>query len=149
MTTKPESAKTYLQASKHVYDRFDELLVQTIDEVLKASLGDKSAKMIYEYLEKKSCSINEIPNNLTGFSTELRAILANDNAPTRFSLEVTPQGRSTIIERTIARILCQKLGLDFKEKGPVNFPNLISELRRVYNESERSILMVACQDRRP
>lgn len=148
MASKPESIKTYSHALKQSDERFNELLLETIDEVLKATLGDKSTKLIYEYLTKKSCSINEISNNLTIFSAELRAILSDDNTPTRFSIEVTPHGRSAIIERAIARILCQKLGLDFKEKGPIDFPNLISELRRVYNDSERNILIVAYQDRR-
>ncbi|MEM2130301.1 MAG: hypothetical protein QXZ70_06855 [Candidatus Bathyarchaeia archaeon] len=148
MTSKPEPAKTYVRASKYGHSIFDDLLVQTIDEVLKAALGDKSTQLIYKYLERRSCPINEIPYNLTVFSKELRAILSDDTTPTRFSVEVTPQGRSTIIERTIARIFCQKLGLEFKEKGPVNFPDFISELKRVHNNPEKSILTVTCQDRR-
>ncbi|MBS7656689.1 hypothetical protein KEJ33_02045 [Candidatus Bathyarchaeota archaeon] len=106
--------------------------------MLKSALGDKSTQLIYEYHKKKSCSIHEIPYNLTVFSTDLRAILLDDTTPTRFSVEVTPLGKSTIIERTIARIFCQKLGLEFKEKGPVNFPILISEFRLTHNNPEKT-----------
>jgi len=112
------------------------LLLETIDEVLKTALGDKSTQIIYDYLKKKSCSPNEIPMKLEVFSTELKSILYDDNTPTRFSAGVTPIGRFAIIERTISRILCRKLGLDFKETGPVHFPSLISELRVSYNSDE-------------
>jgi hypothetical protein len=131
--------KFHSQVSEDNLRRFDKLILETVDEVLKTALGDKSTQMIYEYLKMKSCLPNEIPMKLEIFSTELRNILSDDSSPTRFSDGVTPMGRSAIIERTISRILCRKLRLDFKETGPVHFSSLISELRMLYNsEKEHS-----------
>ncbi len=125
--------KNYLQISTHNIGRFDQLLVETIDEVLRIALGDKSTQIIYEYLKTRLCLPNEIPSKLEIFSTELRNIMSEDPTPTRFTIGVTPLGRSAIIERTISRILCRKLRLEFKVTGPVHFPSLISELRVLYN----------------
>jgi len=128
--------KFHPQVSADNLGRFDKLLLYTVDEVLRTALGDKSTQMIYEYLKMKSCFPNEIQMKLEIFSTELRNILSDDTSPTRFSAGVTPMGRSAIIERTISRILCRKLRLDFNETGPVYFSSLISELRILYNAEE-------------
>jgi hypothetical protein len=130
-------SKFYSQVSANNLERFDKLLLETINEVLKAALGDKSAQMIYEYLKMKSCLLYEIPMKLELFSTELRNILFDYTLLTRFSAGVTPIGRSAIIERTISKILCRKLGLDFKVTGPVNFPSFISELRMLYDSENK------------
>jgi hypothetical protein len=93
----------------------------------------------------ESCLPNEIPMKLEIFSTELRNILYDDNSPTRFLASVTPMGRCAIIERTILRILCKKLGSNLKETGPILFPSLISELRVLYN-SKKEPSSIALRD---
>ncbi len=99
--------------------------------------------MIYDYLKMNSCLPNEIPMKLETFSTELRNILYDDNSPARFLASVTPMGRCAIIERTILRILCKKLGSNLKETGPIQFPSLTSELRTHFNsEEERSLSLL-------
>jgi len=131
--------KNYSQVSTNNLGRFDQLLVETVDEVLRTALGDKSTQIIYEYLKTRHYLPNEIPTKLEIFSTELRNILSEDTTPTRFSVGVTPLGGPAIIEKTISRILCQKLRLKFKVTEPVHFPSLISELRVLYNsEKDRS-----------
>jgi len=138
-----ESTKLYQQVSTGSPRKFDELLLETIDEVLKTTFGDKSTQMIYDYLKMKSCLPNEIPMKLEIFSTDLRNILYDDNSPARFLASITPMGRCAIIERTILRILCKKLGSDLKETGPIHFPSLILELRILFNsEKERSLSLL-------
>jgi hypothetical protein len=128
--------KHYPQVSTNNLGRFDKMLLETVDEVLRTALGAKSTLMIYDYLKNRSCSPIEIPTKLEIFSTELRNILFEDKSPPRFLGGITPIGRSAIIERTISRILCRKLGLDFKIAGPVDLPSLIPELRVLYRSKE-------------
>jgi hypothetical protein len=122
--------------SNSLYGRLNKFSLETVDEVSKTALGDKGTQMVYDYFERKSCSPNEIPMNSEVFCTELRNILSVDNSTTRFTAGGTPLGRSVIVERTISRILCCRLGLDTKEAGPVHFPSLTSELRVLYNSRE-------------
>jgi len=42
-------------------DEFDEILLKTVDKTLRYVLGDRNAFIIYDYLEKSSCPIQEIP----------------------------------------------------------------------------------------
>lgn len=113
-------------------ERFDELLVETINEVLMFVFGDKSAQNIYNYLQRKSCAKKEIPRKLEVFSTELRNVL-NDNRPIGFSNRITRPDKAVTVERTIARILCRKLGTRFlEETGPLNLSSFILELRSLY-----------------
>jgi len=127
--------KPYITPSEERLERFDELLLGAIDEVLKFILGDKSARGIYDYLEKRSCTRNEIPLKLEIFSIEMRNVL-NDNRSSRFSDGISTSGRVIIVERTIAKILCRKIEMEFSEAGPINLPSFISDLRSLYvNES--------------
>jgi hypothetical protein len=64
---------------------FDKLLILTTGEVLRESLGDLNAQIIFEYLEKRSCPMQEIPKKLEVFSMELRRLLGwNRGAIARF-----------------------------------------------------------------
>ena len=69
-----KSAK-YSRVVPQALEKFDEVLLETIDEVLRGSLGDLNTQIIYQYLEKKMCPRQEIPRKLTVFSTELRNLL--------------------------------------------------------------------------
>ncbi len=135
-----ESAKLYQQVSTESPRKFDELLLETIDEVLRTAFGDRSTQMIYDYLRLRSCPPNEIPQKPEIFSIELRSILFEENSPARFLASVTPMGRCAIIERTILRILCKKIGFSFRETGPINFPSAVSELRILRNSEKERFL---------
>ncbi len=135
-----ETAKLYQQVSTESQKKFDELLLETIDEVLKTAFGEKSTQMIYDYLKMRSCPSYEVPQKLGIFSAELRNILYEDNSPARFLASVTPMGRCAIIERTILRILCKKLGFSLQETGPINFPSAVSELRILHNSEKERLL---------
>jgi len=111
--------------------KFDSLLVETIDEVLRAVLGDRSAQEIYEYLARRSCRRDEIPLKLEIFSTELRNVLYDSRSSPPSGI-ISVIGRAAIVERTVVRILCRKIGMGFTETGPVNLPSFISNLRGLY-----------------
>ena len=135
-----ESTKLYQQVSTESPRKFDELLLETIDEVLKTAFGDKSAQMIYEYLRLRSCPTNELPQKPEIFSIGLRNILFEENSPARFLASVTPMGRCAIIERTILRIMYKKLGFSLQETGPINFPSAVTELRILHNSKKERFL---------
>ena len=107
-------------------DEFDQLLVSTISEVLQETLGKENAQIVSEYLERRSCSLKEIPKKLDVFSIEMRRLLG--------CCEGQFLGSAAILEETIARVLCFKLGVEFNERLPIIFPNCTEKLRGVYYE---------------
>jgi hypothetical protein len=82
-----------------------------------------NALILYDYLERKACSLNEIPEKPEVFSIELRNMLGVGR---RQML-----GAASILEETIVQALCQKLGIPF-EKGPVVFADHVRKLKTYY-----------------
>jgi len=109
-------------------DDFDNLLIKVIDEVLRYALGDMNASIIYAYLEKKCCPLKEIPNNLEMFSTELRNLLGSGRGQIL--------GSAPIIEKTILKALCIKLGLKASLENFANFVECVQKLRELYNNGK-------------
>jgi len=116
-------------------NEFDGLLILTIGEVLRDSMGDLNAQIIFEYLEKRSCTMQEIPKKLDIFSIELRRLLGCDRGQLL--------GSAAILEETIARVLCFKLGVKFDEKLPIVFPNYMGKLRQIFYAEKAND---ACKD---
>lgn len=108
---------------------FDRLLLETIDETIKWTFGEYTATLIYEYLKKRNCPLHEIPKKLEVFSFELRMILGTG--------KTLIMGSAPLIEKAIIKRLCRKLGMEFNEKGPVNFAEYIRRLREEYNYGKR------------
>ena len=113
-------------------DKFDELLVKVIDETTKYCLGEANALILYNYLEKKSCSLDEIPEKLEVFSMELRNVLGFGRRQI--------YGAASILEETIAQALCLKLKLPYDEKGPIVFADYIRELKKIYCQKTKEDL---------
>jgi len=44
-------------------EKFDKLLVETIDETIKWAFGEYTASLIYEYLKKRNFPLHETPEN--------------------------------------------------------------------------------------
>jgi hypothetical protein len=107
-------------------DKFDDLLVKVIDETIKYCLGEANALILYNYLEKKSCSLDEIPERLEVFSMELRNMLGFGRRQI--------YGAASILEETIAEALCLRLKLPYDEKGPIVFADYIKELKKIYRQ---------------
>jgi hypothetical protein len=115
---------------------FDELLVRVIDETVRYCLGDVNALILYDYLERKACPLNEIPEKLEVFSMELRNMLGVGR---RQML-----GAASILEETIVQALCQKLGIPF-ENGPVVFADYVKKLKIYYEgKKEDHLAHVGC-----
>jgi hypothetical protein len=109
-------------------DEFDELLVKVTDETLRYVLGDTNARIIFDYLEKKSCPLSEIPRNLYIFSTALRDLLGGGRRQIL--------GSAPILEKAIAEILCRKLGRKFDKEEFVVLADYIEKLREAYGNKE-------------
>jgi hypothetical protein len=117
----------------------DKLLLDTIDEVLRYILGDKSTDRFIEYLEGRSCLKNEIPSKLDVFSNELRNTLSDKPYGGRFTDGISGLGKAAIVERAIARLLYRKLGIDFKEAGPINLSLLVPQLKRTLSQDSNEV----------
>ena len=109
-------------------DSFDELLVKVIDETTRYCLGDLNAMIVYDYLERKSCSLQEVPEKLEVFSVELRNILGFGRRQI--------YGAASILEETIAQALCLVLKMPYDESGPIVFADFVRDLKKVYYEKK-------------
>ena len=93
----------------------DDLLLETIGDVLKQVFGENSAKILLRHVKKSySLKWEEIPKRAQVFSDALRNILG--------------QG-GVIIEDLILETLYSKLELEFKWKKGYGFSDYIKELR--------------------
>jgi hypothetical protein len=105
-------------------EKFDRLLLLTIDDTIRYVLGDVNAEIIFRYIENNYCKIDSIPTNLECFSTALRDLIG----PGRGQM----LGAARILEETIAETLTEKLGMKFQEERPINFPTYIKYLKQTY-----------------
>lgn len=94
---------------------FDDLLLETIDEVLKEVFGDESAKIILQHVKKSgSLKWEENPKSAEVFVDALRKILGAGSVP---------------VENLILKSLYSKLELKFEKKEGYRFPDYAKELR--------------------
>ncbi|MEM1588885.1 MAG: hypothetical protein QXZ68_04615 [Candidatus Bathyarchaeia archaeon] len=112
-------------------DEFDKILVMVIDETLRYSLGGRTVEIFYEYLRRKGFSLSRIPRNPDIFFEELRNVLEFEDPGKRFR-QVSSIGVVSILERAIIKVLCQKFGLEFNEKGPIVFSEWVKKVREAY-----------------
>jgi len=109
-------------------DEFDERLLKIIDRTLRDVLGDDNALIIYNHLERNSCSMCEIPAKLDLFSAQLRNMLGVSRGQIL--------GAPTILEDAIVKMLSSKLGLKLETKSIV-FEDRIRKLKESYNNGRR------------
>ena len=94
---------------------FDDLLLETIDNVLKQVFGEESAKIILQHVKKTDClKWEEIPKHAEIFADALRKILGAGSVP---------------VENLILKSLYSKLELKFDEKEGYGFSDYIKRLR--------------------
>jgi hypothetical protein len=105
-------------------DEFDKLLLKTIDDVLRECLGETNARIVFNYLEKRSCAVLEIPLKLEVFSRELRMLLGSGSDQIL--------GSGAILEETVVEVLCHKIGVKPSVRTPINFPDYVRKLKKVY-----------------
>ncbi|HYB68283.1 MAG TPA: hypothetical protein VEC97_01945 [Candidatus Acidoferrales bacterium] len=112
-------------------EEFEVILLKTIDEVLVDVLGERNKQVIYDYLEKKACRMPQIYDKLDVFSAELRNLLG----PGRGGI----LGSAPILEETILRVLCHKIGVKYDSAKP--FLSYVKELRETFNQRKSQILV--------
>jgi hypothetical protein len=108
-------------------DKFDELLLKTIDKTMRRVLGGDNAVIIYNYLEKNSCPIQDIPKKLDLFSAQLRNLLGVNRGQIL--------GAPTILEDTIVEELSSELGLRLENESKV-FVDRIRRLKEMFNNGK-------------
>ncbi len=108
-------------------EEFDELLLKTIDKTIRCALGDHNALIIYDYLEKNSCPMQEIPTRLDLFSAQLRNLLGVGRGQIL--------GAPAILEDTIVTALSSELGLKLENESRV-FEDRIRRLKEKYNNGK-------------
>jgi len=94
---------------------FDDLLLETMDDVLKQVFGEEPAKVILKHIKKRYSLEEEIPERVDVFSDALCKILGSG---------------SVLIENLILKSLYSKLELKFEEKEGYEFSDYIKELNR-------------------
>lgn len=120
------------------------MLLETIEKVFRYSLGDENAKIVFDYLEKKSCSKADIPRKLRLFSTELRKLLSSDENRLDRSYQDAPCS-ALILEETVVRMLCLSLSrarvklnsVHLDRLRNVDFPQFVILLKDAYLAQKR------------
>lgn len=94
----------------------DNLLLSSVDEMLKQVFNEAGAKVIYDYIESK-CHLKREENaeKTEVFSTGLERLLVS---------------AGPVIEKMISRNLYSKLELEFVEKKGEGFSSYVKELRK-------------------
>ncbi len=121
------------------------MLLDVIDKVFKYSLGEENTKIVFDYLDKKSCSKTEIPQRLPLFSLELRKVMDSEESRIGRS-RASVQGSALIIEQTIVRMLCLRLAkaniklnqIHLGELTNVAFGDLVMKLKEACFAEKRA-----------
>lgn len=110
-------------------EEFEVILLKTIDEVLVDVLGERNKQVIYDYVEKKSCPMPQIYDRLDVFSAELRNLLGFGRGGIL--------GSAPILEETILRVLCHKIGVTYDSTKP--FLSYVKELKETFNQRKSQV----------
>ncbi|MCX8153033.1 MAG: hypothetical protein N3E52_01205 [Candidatus Bathyarchaeota archaeon] len=102
-------------------DKFDETLLNVIEEVFLCTLGANSTRLIYNYLESKALAKSKIPCRIDRFSEELRKLLGDN--------EKSILNPAYLLEKAIAQRLCAKLGLKMQLNPSIAFAEFIGKLK--------------------
>jgi hypothetical protein len=109
-------------------DEFDDLLLRVIDETLRFALGKINTRIVFDYLEKKSCTFSEIPRKLPIFSGALRELVGSGRGQIL--------GAAPILERVIAEIFCLRLGMEFDKGEGIVLVDCIEKMKEAYRKKE-------------
>ena len=110
-------------------DQFDALLLKSIENVFTEMVGETNTEIIYDYLEKKSCPISNIPQKLELFSLELRALFGS--GPNQML------GCARVLEKTVLQMLCSKTGVACNLER-IDFPDYVRELKEAYEQKRQT-----------
>jgi len=94
-------------------DQPKQIILETVDESLLL-LGESSRKSIYFHLQNiVNLKKEEIPNDLEAFAQGLEKIFGKG---------------ATVIEKSIVKNLCRKLGVEYKEEKESSFVDQINQI---------------------
>jgi len=94
----------------------DDLLFSVVDKTMKQVFREEGSKVICDYLENNShLKLEEVCEKPDVFSAGLERLLGSG---------------ASVIEKLILKNLCQRLRLEYEEKGGTGFSDYIKELNR-------------------
>jgi hypothetical protein len=94
---------------------FRGFFAEAVDETLKQIFKKEGARVIYDFLENKSClKLEDVADNPEALSASLETLMVS---------------ASQVVELTILKNLYSKMGLKFEEKNNYKFSDYIKELR--------------------
>lgn len=105
-------------------NKFDELLINTIDQTISYILGSSNAEIIFDYIERNGCPKQEIPRHLDCFCTVLEKVVGGGRSQIL--------GVAAILEFAIAEQFAKNLGKEFHEPKPIDFCAYVKRLRQEY-----------------
>lgn len=108
---------------------FDKMLQEAITEIFSESLGNMNAQILLRYFESRSCPIQDVPQRLAFFSSELRKIFGFGRG--------MMVGSAVILEKAIAEALCRKIGAKYKDESPFVLYNFVEKLREEYAKEKQ------------
>lgn len=95
---------------------FDEVLLDSVDYVVKMVLGEFAAGTIYQYLEKRrELKRDEIPSRVADFSIGLNQLLGQSSAH--------------MLEKLMIKQLCSKLEMEYDLPSDFNFEIYVHGLK--------------------
>lgn len=98
-------------------DRFEEALLEAVDESLLALLGETGAATMYFHIKRvSSLEKSEMPRKLKEFSLAIATIF-KDSAPA--------------VETPILRKLCEKLAMDYESVKDLQFRAALETIRQI------------------
>ena len=103
--------------AKSYQDRdFDTVLLEAIDDTFAELLGEGVKKALYDYLERNiSLKRTDIPGRLNDF---------------RAALEKVAGTASIVMEKSIAKKVYSRLGLNYTDKPGYTLSDFVAEARR-------------------
>ncbi len=102
-------------------EAFDDLVLRVVGETIRCVFGDVNAGIIFGYLEKKGCTLDEVATKPYLFSEGLRDILG-------CGIDMFP-GAAPILEARILQALCVELKVRFDRRSKASFAGRIIKLR--------------------
>ena len=106
-------------------DDFERLLLHAIDETIRNCLGNINAQLIYSYLDKKECPMQEIPKKIDVFVIELENLMGAGKG--------RKMDAAQILKKEILEAFCAKLGIDY-EVDPNCMTEQIKKLRKLHSK---------------
>jgi hypothetical protein len=102
-------------------EKFDSLLLESIDETVRGVLGEAPLQTMFYSLEKHlGLRREEVPARLGDFEKGLVALFGRRSAP--------------VVIRMIVRNLCGKLGIPYQQRTDCDFKTYVEECKRKYEE---------------